>query len=145
MMCYRSRFHSRDLLTTNDQEVNGQTLGISKGQHILEPSGLLLICVMSSLVNDPYLRIMLHRMKAQTPLVSHKKDNATRNANCRTQCVQGWDHRRLVRRGHLQSRLGRCILTSQLHPPPMAIPHIKQYDKLERIHQMNPPSPRLHQ
>ncbi|KAL6329191.1 hypothetical protein AAG906_014800 [Vitis piasezkii] len=82
---------------------------------------------MSALVNDPYLRIMLHRMKAQTPLVSHQRDNATRNPNCRTQCVQGLDHRRLVRRGYLRPRPGRCIPTPHSHPPPRAIPHIKHF------------------
>ncbi|RVW31659.1 hypothetical protein CK203_092748 [Vitis vinifera] len=89
MMCYRSRFRLRDLLTTSDREVKGQTPGITKGQCILEPPGSPLICVMSGLVNDPYLRIMLHRMKAQTPLVSHQRDNVTKDPSCRTQCVRG--------------------------------------------------------
>ena len=63
-MCYGSKFRPWDLLTTNNWEVKGQILGITKGQHILESSGSPLIWVMSGLMNDPYLRIMLHRMKA---------------------------------------------------------------------------------
>ena len=95
-MCYKSRFCHRDLLTTSDREVKGQTLGITKGQRILELLGSPLICVMSGLVNDPYLRITLHRMKARTPLVSHQRDNATRDPSYLTQCVRGLDHRHLV-------------------------------------------------
>ena len=78
-MCYESRFPLRDLLTPSDREVKGQTLGITRGLRILELSGSPLVCMMSGLVNDPYLRITLHMMKARNSLVSHKKDNTTRD------------------------------------------------------------------
>ncbi|KAL6323223.1 hypothetical protein AAG906_029230 [Vitis piasezkii] len=71
-MCYRSRFCPQVLLMTSDREVKGQTLGITKGYNLM---------------NDPYLHIMLHRMKAQTPLVSHQRDNVTKDPSCRTQCM----------------------------------------------------------
>ena len=71
--------------------------------------------------------------------MSHQRDNVTKDPSCRTQCVRGWDHRILVRRGHLRLRPGRRIPTPQLHPPPWAIPYIKQCDKMEGIHQMNLP------
>ncbi|RVW73365.1 hypothetical protein CK203_060143 [Vitis vinifera] len=35
---------------------------------------IALICVVNGLVNDPYLHITLHRMKARTPLVSRQRD-----------------------------------------------------------------------
>ncbi|RVX22894.1 hypothetical protein CK203_008141 [Vitis vinifera] len=73
--------------------------------------------------NDPYPRIMFHKMKTQTLLVSHQRDNVIKNPNCRTQCERGWDHRNLVRRGRQRSRSGRCIPTSQSHPPSRTIPH----------------------
>ena len=57
---------------------------------------------MSGLTNDPYLRIALRMMKAWTPLVSHQRDNATRNPSYLTQCVQDWDIKHLVRIGHMQ-------------------------------------------
>ena len=142
-MCYGSRFCPRDPFTTNYREVKGQTLGLTKGQRILEPQGSPLISVMSDLMNDSYLCIMLCKMKAQTPLMSRQRDNMTKDLSCRTQCVRGWDHRHLVRRGHLRPRPGRRIPTPQSHPSPGTIPHIKQYDKLEGIHQMN--SSWLHQ
>ena len=137
-MCYEFRPPPRDLITTRDQEVKGQTLSITKKLHILKSPGLPLICATSGLVNDPYLRITLHRTKARTPLVSHQRDNVTRDPNYLMQCVRGWDHMHLVRTGHLRPRPGRLTPTPQSHPPHWAIPHIKQYDKLEGIHQMNP-------
>ncbi|RVW39097.1 hypothetical protein CK203_084154 [Vitis vinifera] len=89
-MCYESRFPPRDLLKPNDREVKGQTLGITRGLRILESSGSPLVCGMSGLVNDPYLCITFHMMKAQNSLVSHQRDNATRNPNYLMRYIRGW-------------------------------------------------------
>ena len=140
-MCYESRFPPRDLLKPSDREVKGQTLGITRGLRILESLGSPLVCAMSGLVNDPYLCIMLHMMKAQNSLVSHQRDNATRDPSYLMRYVQGWDHKHLVKIGHLRPRPGRRILTPQSHPSHGAIPHTKYYNKPEEIYQMNPPSP----
>ena len=63
-MCCESRFPPWDLPTTNDREVKGQTLGTTRELYILESLRSPLICAMSGLVNDPYLRITLHKTKA---------------------------------------------------------------------------------
>ena len=96
---------------------------------------------MNDLENDPCPRIMLHKMKAQTLLIFHQRDNVTKDLNCQTQCERGWNHRNLVRKGHLRPQPRKRIPTPQSHPPSRTIPYTKRYDELEGIHQMTLPPP----
>ena len=137
-MCYRSRFRPQDLLTTNDREAKKQLLGLTQRQCTLELQGSPLICIMSCLGNDPYPRIMLHKTKAHTLLVSHQKDNVIKDPTYWTQYERSWDHRHLVRRGHLRPRPRRRIPTPQSHPPRV----LKGAPRLGAARH-HPPAPRL--
>ncbi|RVW59441.1 hypothetical protein CK203_110190 [Vitis vinifera] len=95
MRCYAFRFRPRDLLTTNDREAKERILGLTQSQCILELQGSSLICAMRNLGNDPCPRIMLHKMKAHTLLVSHQRDSVIKDLSCQTQCERGSISKRL--------------------------------------------------
>ncbi|KAL6351310.1 hypothetical protein AAG906_035102 [Vitis piasezkii] len=111
-------FHPWDLLVIN----------ITRRLHILEMWNPPPICAVYGLMKDPYPRIAHRKTKARTPLVSHQRDNATRDPSYLTQYVQGWDHRHLVRIGHIQPRPERHILVPQPYLSHEAIPYTNRYD-----------------
>nr|CAN64104.1 hypothetical protein VITISV_030641 [Vitis vinifera] len=118
-----------------------ETRRLREENEVLRIQGSSLTCVMNDLENDPCPRIMLHKMKAQTLLIFHQRDNVTKDLNCQTQCERGWNHRNLVRKGHLRPQPRKRIPTPQSHPPSRTIPYTKRYDELEGIHQMTLPPP----
>ncbi|KAL6319819.1 hypothetical protein AAG906_036882 [Vitis piasezkii] len=61
----------------------------------LGTTGVIPICAMRNLGNDPCPRIMLHKMKAQTLPVSHQRDSVIKDPSCQTQCERGSISKRL--------------------------------------------------
>ncbi|RVW64624.1 hypothetical protein CK203_048522 [Vitis vinifera] len=99
-----------------------ETRRLREENEVLRIQGSSLTCVMNDLENDPCPRIMLHKMKAQTLLIFHQRDNVTKDLNCQTQCERGWNHRNLVRKGHLRPQPRKRIPTPQSHPRPEQSP-----------------------
>ena len=101
------------------------------------------MCTMYGLMKDPYLPIAHHKMKSRTPLVSHQRGDAIESPSYLTRCMQGWDHKRLVKTGRVQPQPRRPILVPQSHPSRKIIPHTNRYNESEEKRQVKPP--RIHQ
>ena len=112
---------------------------ISRRPRILGTWNPSLMCTVIGLMKDPYLHIAHRKMKARTPLVSHQRGNVIGGPSYLMQCMQGWDHRHLVKIGRVQPRPRRHILVPQPHPSHKAIPHTNNYDESGKIRQVKPP------
>ena len=138
-MCCASRLHRRGLLVVNAQEAREQTQGLSHNQYTLGLRGSSPRCAIFDHKNGPRPCTKLSKMKAQTLLVSHQRDNATKDPSCRTRCAQGYAHRGQGKQDRQHPQPGKRTLTPWSYPWCRTPSRTKRYDKPKETLQTSHP------